>query len=260
VAARVSEGIDAAWLDRLYREDPVSHALAVWDRLAWPEAISFLTLEEEGRPSAYLLSWNALPGCPVLHWLGTARDPAPLLARFPPPPFLAIVPPEVASPLRATVPTAPAYPIRVRTREPGAPPSFDLRPTRRLGAGDAAALRALALADGSTVTDSYRALDPARDWVVGGFDGPELVAVARAEVRLPEVWHISGVYTRANRLRKGWGWAVVARLLRDAAETGAMTGLFVREDNVAGQALYDRLGFRRGPVRWWVDAGADRPP
>jgi GNAT superfamily N-acetyltransferase len=260
VVGRVVPGIDPRWLDALYRADPVGHALAVWDRLAWPEAISFLTLEEGGAPTAYLLWWNGLPGCPVLHWCGAASEPGPLLERFPPPPFLAIVPEEVAPRLRGIVPGTPEYPIRLRSRPPGPAPPAPPYPTRRLGPADAAALRALALADGSTVTDTYRALDPVRDWVVGSFDGEELVAVARAEVRLPEVWHLSGVFTRPSHTRRGYGRAVVAHLLAEAAGTGAAAGLFVREDNGAGQALYDRLGFRRGPLRVWFDAGARRPP
>jgi GNAT superfamily N-acetyltransferase len=260
MGGRVLPGIEVAWLDQLYRADPVGHALAVWDRLAWPEAVSFQTLWEAGRPTAYLLWWNGLPGCPVIHWCGEARDPEPLLACFPSPPFLAIVPPTVAPRVESRSGASRSYPIRVRARR-GVPPSLRPdRPTRPLRSADAPALHALAALDGSSVTDTYRAMDPERDWVAGGFEGKELVAVARAEVRLPEVWHVSGVYTRPDLRGRGWGSAVVGRLLADAAATGAGVGLFVREDNVAGQRLYDRLGFAPGPLRSWIDAGADRPP
>jgi GNAT superfamily N-acetyltransferase len=260
VSARVVDGIDGSWLEELFREDPAAHALAVWDRSAWPDAIEFRTLEEGGRPTAYLLFWHGLAGCPVVHWGGRAADPAPLLAAFPPRPFLAVVPPEIGPRLaRARAPSV-SYALRLRSRFAPPPPPDPTRPTRRLRGADHPALRAIAEQDRSSVTDTYLALELERDWVVGGFVDGRLVAAARAEVRLPRVWHVSGVYTAPVARGAGWGTAVVAHLLRDAAETGAGAGLFVREDNSAARAVYDRLGFTAGSPRVWVDAGARRPP
>lgn len=259
MATIVRPGIDPVWLDRLFRERPADHALAVWDRNVWPEAVEFLTLEEEGRPSAYLLIWKGLPDCPVLHWLGAARDPAPLLDRFPDRPFLAIVPPELAPRVAELGAPAESYPLHLRER-PQQLPVPTTRPTRRLGAGDVPALHDLANSDRSTVTDTYLAVPPERDWVVGGFDGGALVAVARAEVRLPTVWHVSGVYTRPAARGAGWGRAVVAELIRAAAANGAATALFVRDDNGPARAVYDHLGYDLGGARVWVDAGAHRAP
>ncbi len=261
MAARVIPGIDPAWLERLYRDDPTAHALAVWDRAVWPEVVEFRTLVEEGRPTAYLLLWRALPGCPVVHWGGTARDPDRLLEELPERPFLAIVPPELEPRLRALRGPLVGYEVRLRER-PAAPGPAAAGPgtVRRLRGADAEALRRLAAADGSSVTDTYLALDPDRDWVVGGFEGDRLAAVARAEVRLPEVWHVSGVYTAPADRGRGRGAGVVGRLLSDAAERGARTGLFVRADNPPALRLYDRLGFSPGVPRSWIDAGADRPP
>ena len=120
MAARVIPGIDPAWLERLYRDDPTAHALAVWDRAVWPEVVEFRTLVEEGRPTAYLLLWRALPGCPVVHWGGTARDPDRLLEELPERPFLAIVPPELEPRLRALRGPLVGYEVRLRER-PAAP-------------------------------------------------------------------------------------------------------------------------------------------
>ncbi|MGI0151549.1 MAG: hypothetical protein ACREC5_06405, partial [Thermoplasmata archaeon] len=107
---KVVRGIDPIWLDGLFREHPAEHALAVWDRKVWPDAVEFRTLFEEGRPTAYLLFWQALPGCPVVHWCGRALRPEALLKAFPEPPFLAIVPPEVEPALRARCGPAESYP------------------------------------------------------------------------------------------------------------------------------------------------------
>lgn len=253
------EGVDPVWLDRLYAADPAAHALAVWDRLAWPETVAFRTLLEDGKPVAYLLLWNGLPHCPVVHWMGDAEDPAPLLAALPPRPLLAIVPPSLEAAVTAARGPSTAYPLRLRARAAGPPPP-GLRPTRRLTPSDQPWLRALAEADRSTVTDTYLAIDLAREWVVGGFESGRLVAVARAEVRLPRVWHVSGVSTVPRSRGQGWGRAVVGQLLADAAAVGAETGLFVREDNEPARRLYDALGFGPGVRRVWVDAGADRAP
>jgi ribosomal protein S18 acetylase RimI-like enzyme len=260
VAGRVEEGIDEAWLDRLYAADPAAHALSVWDRIAWPQLVEFRTLLEGGAPSAYLLIWKGLPECPVIHWAGEARDPEPLLATFPPRPFLAIVPPELAPSVAGRHPPTETYSLRLRRLTGIMPLPVAGRPTRRLGRADLPALRALAAEDGSTVTDTYLAIDLDYDWVVGGFDGSRLVAVARAEVRLPQVWHISGVCTLRSFRGRGWGRAVVGHLMRDASERKASVGLYVRDDNVPARRMYDRLGFEPGTPRAWVDAGAHRSP
>ncbi len=260
VAALVRPGIDSAWLEGLFRDRPADHALAVWDRTVWPEAVDFLSLVEDGRPTAYLLIWKGLPGCPVLHWLGEAGDPEPLLKEFPPRPFLAIVPPELAERVAEHGAPSRAYPLHLRERPPTPVAPNGDRPTRRLGAGDVPALHDLASSDPSTVTDTYLAVQPERDWIVGGFHGSELVAVARAEVRLPRIWHISGVYTRPAYRQNGWGRAVVAHLIREAADSGAGTALFVRDDNLPARGVYDRLGYASGGPRVWVDAGAERTP
>jgi ribosomal protein S18 acetylase RimI-like enzyme len=260
VAGHVVAGIDPSWLERLFAADPAAHALAVWDRVAWPSLVEFRTLVEDGQPTAYLLVWNGLPGCPVLHWVGEARDPRPLLECFPPRPFLAIVPPGLDRAVLQRAGSATNYRLHLRRRPPPAPPEEAGRPTRRLQAQDTAQLRALAQQDGSTVTDTYLALDIESEWIVGGFEHDRLVAVARAEVRLPRVWHVSGVCTVADRRGHRWGRAVVARLLRDAADAGAGTGLFVRDDNAPARRLYDALGFEPGSPRCWIDAGAHRSP
>jgi GNAT superfamily N-acetyltransferase len=260
VGGHVVPGIDAAWLERLFAEDPAAHALALWDRRNWPEVVEFRTLVERDRPTAYLLIWNGLPGCPVIHWLGIPEDPAPLLAELPRPPFLAIVPTELGGAVTRRVGASKLYPIHLRRRPKGPSAFRSSLPARRLGPEDSPALRALAEGDGSSVTDTYLAIDLARDWVVGGFSAGRLVAAARAEVRLPEVWHVSGVYTDPAGRGRGWGRTVVSSLLGDAWQAGASAALFVRDDNLPARRLYDGLGFDSGTPRLWVDAGADRSP
>ena len=61
MGARVQMGIDAGWLTRLSEADPFRHAWAVWDREKFPERVEFRTLEEDGRPTAYLLLWHERP-------------------------------------------------------------------------------------------------------------------------------------------------------------------------------------------------------
>jgi GNAT superfamily N-acetyltransferase len=183
-----------------------------------------------------------------------------LHSKLPPRPFLAIVDPELAPVVRRERGPTTEFPLRFRQRWKPPPELPTDRPVRRLTPEDRRALRALAEADGTSVTDTYLSIDLHHEWVVGGFEGEELIAVARAEVRLAKVWHVSGVFTATAARNRGWGRAVVAQLLRDAGDSGAGTALFVREGNLAARALYDGLGFDEGVRRVWVDAGAGRSP
>lgn len=260
MAGTVRPGIDPGWLDHLYLHDPADHALAVWDTQVWPEMVEFHTLFEDTTPAAYLLGWHGLPECPVLHWHGQPADPAPLLATFPRRPFLAIVPPELREPISARHAPVRLYPLHLRRRPAAPPPAPPEVPVRRLGRGDLEELRRLANEDHSSVTETYLTLDPERDWVAGAFEGHRLVAVARAEVRLPRIWHVSGVYTHPDRRGRGYARSAVGAVLGAAYAEGASTALFVRDDNEPARRLYDRLGFEPGTARTWIDAGANRVP
>lgn len=255
----IRDGIDDRWLEGLYRADPAAHALAVWDRAVWPHMVRFTTLSVGGRPAAYLLRWNGLPDCPVLHFGGDPTGLEGWSSALPARPYLAIVPPELAEEVLRGPGRPVGFPLRLRRRALLPTPRVDPR-TRRLTDEDRPVLRGLAESDRSTVTDTYLSLEPDQDWVVGGFERGRLVAVARAEVRLREVWHISGVHTRPSDRARGWGRRVVERLIEDAGAAGASTALFVREDNEPARRLYDRLGFDAGSRRIWLDAGADRSP
>ncbi|MCI4340654.1 MAG: hypothetical protein L3J73_05260, partial [Thermoplasmata archaeon] len=61
MTARVENGIDGSWLERLSSVDPVRHAWAVWDRQQFPEKVEFRTLYEDDVPTTYLLIWRGSP-------------------------------------------------------------------------------------------------------------------------------------------------------------------------------------------------------
>jgi GNAT superfamily N-acetyltransferase len=61
---------------------------------------------------------------------------------------------------------------------------------------------------------------------------------------------IGGVYTTPRHRGKGYGAAVLQALERDIARERAGTGLFVKTDNAAANALYEKLGYEpSGPYR-----------
>jgi predicted GNAT family acetyltransferase len=132
---------------------------------------------------------------------------------------------------------------------------------RALGPDDAEAARALARAHHETVTDAYASLDFAAETAWGAFDDRgRLLGVARASVRLPDVWFVGGVFTVPEARGRGVGRALTLAATRAAHDAGALAALLVRSDNRAAERLYAGLGYRPRGRRVWIDAGADRRP
>jgi predicted GNAT family acetyltransferase len=72
-----------------------------------------------------------------------------------------------------------------------------------------------------------------------------IVFVGYADVRRPDGWLIQGVYTWPEWRKRGFATAGMSDLCREAFEAGAdHVQLAVVEGNVAGERLYERLGFR----------------
>ena len=103
-------------------------------------------------------------------------------------------------------------------------------------------------------------MDLESEFVLGGFDRGTLVGVARAVVRLPSVWLVSGVYVQALRRGQGWGLAITREVQVEAQERGAPCALFVREDNLPAITVYAHLGFRTVARRSWYDCGVHLAP
>ncbi|MFI5419316.1 MAG: hypothetical protein ACHQ2Y_10585, partial [Candidatus Lutacidiplasmatales archaeon] len=140
----IREGIDATWLEELERNDPVTHAYALWDLKFAPERVRFVTLLRDGTPVAYLLIWYGVPHVPVAQWIGL-RTPHPLLLKaLPDRPLIAVVPEEVAEAVRIARAPIRSYPVEVMVlgRAPRALPASP--PARRLTPADTPAVRRLA--------------------------------------------------------------------------------------------------------------------
>ena len=70
------------------------------------------------------------------------------------------------------------------------------------------------------------------------------VFVAYADVQRPEGWLVQGVYTWPQVRRRGYATTGVSYMCQEAFAAGANhVQLAVVEDNLAGRALYQRLGF-----------------
>jgi predicted GNAT family acetyltransferase len=221
----------------------------------FPEQVSFTTLREEGRPTAYLLCWHGAPPTTVVHWVGSATDPGPLLDALPLRPLHAVVPLELTdevvrrrAPARGTV-------VRLMALEVGAsvPPPLEGR-ARRLVGEDLPALRELARTGTDAITSGYAHADPARDVVFGAFHLGRLASVARAQIALPSVWLIGAVLTLPEFRGLGFSTDVMRLVVRTALATGARPALYVQEENHVARRIYERLGFRLLERRGWVDA------
>ncbi|EQD68225.1 GCN5-related N-acetyltransferase, partial [mine drainage metagenome] len=140
------------------------------------------------------------------------------------------------------------------------PPTRFAERVRRLVREDTAPLDALARGSSDEMAASYVGLDPGAETIFGGFDGPELVAIARASVRRPSVWFVSGVYVRPELRNRGWGKAVTRAVMTAAGAVGAFTALYVREDRGDARTAYEQLGFQPIARRVLLDCGAPPPP
>ena len=152
-----------------------------------------------------------------------------------------------------------------------------LPPVRRLTAQDAAAFHHLrlegfarhpgqfriAVADeqGLALGDVAARLD--REYVVGGFRGPELVAIGGLSrftgAKLRHKALLWGMYVREEARGAGLGDAIVARLLDHAVSEGIeIVLLTLAADNERARRLYERWGFvRYGTEPRAVKDGAD---
>jgi ribosomal protein S18 acetylase RimI-like enzyme len=254
--------VDRRWLERVAAIDPVTHAFALWDLERNPGRIRFFSAVEGERTLGYLLVWLGHPAVPVVHWFGEGPGVHWLAGVLPPRPCVAIVPLSVADLVEEA--RGPGRRIRLLalTRDPGprSGSAVEVPGVRPLVRRDVADLVAWARDQTDPVTAEYAALDPDVERMWGAFEAGRLVGVVRAEVRLPRVWVVGGVYVAPAARGRGWGRALVGAAVAAADEIGAATALYVREDRAAARRLYETAGFRPVGLRWWIDLGAGLSP
>ncbi len=254
--------IDRAWLERAAARDPVTHAFALWD-LDWnPGRIRFFSAVEGDTTLGYLLVWLGHPRAPVVHWFGAEREAARLAEWLPRRPCVAIVPEHAVPFVRAARGAGPTYRELILARETGGVwvPPDSAKLVRRLSRADVPALESWARRQDDPVTAEYPFLDPDVDVTWGAFESGRLVGAVRAEVRLPRVWVLGGVYVEPEARGRGWGRELLGAALRGAEGAGATAALYVREDRSPARALYQSVGFRPVGRRVWVDLGAGLAP
>ncbi len=92
-----------------------------------------------------------------------------------------------------------------------------------------------------------------RKWrYYGVFEEGELVSVACAYLRLPEVWAVGDVYTRPDFRGRGYAKISTSAVTRDAVNSGAMAFLHVKEDNEPAIKVYKSLGYEIVGKKLWI--------
>jgi ribosomal protein S18 acetylase RimI-like enzyme len=252
--------IDREWLERVARDDPFSHAYARWDLDRFPDRLRFVSAVGPDGTLGYLLVWLGHPRASIVHWFGGV-EVAPILAdALPPRPLVVVAPPEVVDAIEGARGRAPHHVLEllVADREVDrAPRSPVVRP---LAGADRNLLFAWSRGRDDPAVAEYPYLDPAVESVWGCFEGDELIGVVRAEVRLPEVWLVGGVYVDPRARGRGVGLALVRAATVAGHGAGAEVGLYVREDRPRARSVYARAGFRPRGRRVWIDAGSGLEP
>ena len=254
--------IDRPWLERVAALDPITHAFALWDLDRNPGRIRFFSAVQGETTVGYLLVWLGHPTAPVVHWFGEGPEVRWLAGMLPPRPSVAIVPTAVAPVVEKARGPGRRSRLLVLARDPRRPVGLSegaatVRPLLR---DDLPRLAAWSRQQNDPVAAEYPFLDPEVERAWGAFDGDRLVGVVRAEVRLPRIWVLGGVYVEPTARGQGWGRVLLGAAVLAAEGTGAQVALYVREDRAAARGLYESVGFRTVGHRVWIDLGAGLLP
>ncbi len=260
--AEVRPTIDRAWLEAAAATEPLAHAFALWDLERTPDRVRFFSAFDGGAAVGYLLVWLGHPTATIVHWVGRHPAMRALAPMLPPRPLVAVVPPEVRDAVVAARGPAREYASLQMARPlvPARGPSAPVPGVRALDRRDHTALASWARRQADPLVAAYPYLDPEADRIWGAFEGSALVGAVHAEVRLPRVWVLGGVYVDPDARRRGWGRALVRAAVDAAGATGARVALYVREDRADARRLYAGLGFLPADRRVWLDLGAGLAP
>jgi ribosomal protein S18 acetylase RimI-like enzyme len=261
-SATLRPTIDRRWLERRATADPILHAYALWDLDRHPDQVRFVSAVRADETLGYLLIWLGARTAPIVHWFDETPEARALLGGFPPRPFVAVVPEGVRGEIEREHGPVGAYPLLILSARPeNDDPNPEATPAvRHLTGSDRGALLALTTDRSELVASEYPHLNPDRELIWGYFGGARLCGVARAVVRLPHVWLLSGVFVDPAQRGRGVGLALVRAALAEARAAGVVVGLYVREDRPAARAAYERAGFRPHARRVWLDAGTGGEP
>lgn len=252
---RIEPGLDAAWIAGAVERAPVPHAFAAWDVLHAPDRCRFVTYRTPGGARSYLLIWLGRPDRPIVHWVGEEPGDLALVEEIPSNAVVVAAPERAAKEIGARLLVDGAEPI-LGMLGPSSSPSGARAPSRavrRLARADGEAVREFTRTNPDRLTEQYESLDLDLEPSWGAFEDGRLAGVARATVRLPNVWMISGVFVEAPSRGRGLGGELTEAISTEARAHGARPALFVRERNEVARRLYERLGFRAVDRRIWID-------
>jgi len=239
---------------RLYAEDPLTHAYLLYDLVyelertdAWFELLGEKVV-------GYVLIWRG-PGRAGVHVWGELEDPAGLIPKNSDP-VIVVHSVGLLNQLLAAL----RGNARVEWYLDMVADERSFSPVRakraaRLDARDERHVESflkLARARGLSLTaEGARELLAKRRYY-GVFEAGELVSVACAYLRLPEVWIVGDVYTLPEHRGRGYAKAATSAVTRDALASGARALLHVHEANRPAIRVYTALGYHAAARKPWV--------
>ncbi len=98
-----------------------------------------------------------------------------------------------------------------------------------------------------------RAKELLRRWrYYGLLEKGELLSIACAYIRMPEVWIVGDVFTVPEARGRGYAKIATSAITRDAISSGAVAMLHVSSTNSSAMKVYMALGYRPIRTRSWV--------
>lgn len=88
----------------------------------------------------------------------------------------------------------------------------------------------------------------------GVYENNNLVGIAGARIKLPEVWIIGNVFVHPDYRGRGYGKAVTSAVTEDAVKSGALAYLQVEVNNTIAIGIYEKLGYRIIRKNPWIFA------
>lgn len=247
-------------VDAFLRRDLFVNAYAIWDLYKLRHRTKFFVCLESGKVVGLLLDYSDYRGNHYI-WLWGDENVVTKLLEVPLPDRMVFcIPPELEGVIKRKFSITSKYPMDFMILRKGDERLYIQHEVKQLSMEDACALACLRRGYSSEKdVEIYR--NVIREALCYGiFINSNLISVACASVRLPEIWILGGFYTHPEHRNKGYATTLASFLVREAFKETNYVGLYVRADNYPAKRVYEKVGFKPYKRIYWLDCGTGLIP